>query len=76
MSKNLPIKRKLPCFIADLIQFSQFCVLATYLLQAISQVRSRFTPNVQMIKRCIETLMEKQYIERQEGARDTYTYVA
>ena len=45
-------------------------------LQAISQVRSRFNPNVQMIKRCVETLMEKQYLERQDGARDMYMYVA
>ena len=51
-------------------------IACTLVLQTISQVRSRFTPNVQTIKRCIETLMEKQYLERQEGSRDTYAYVA
>ena len=45
-------------------------------LQTISQVKSRFTPNIQMIKRCIETLMDKQYLERQEEAKDTYNYMA
>ena len=44
--------------------------------QAITQVKSRFTPNVPMIKKCIETLIDKQYLERNEGNRDLYQYVA
>lgn len=45
-------------------------------VQTISQVRSRFSPSVHMIKRCIETLMEKQYLQRMDEAKDTYQYVA
>ncbi|KAI8137354.1 Cullin [Fennellomyces sp. T-0311] len=42
--------------------------------EIIDQTRSRFTPSVSMIKKCIEQLIEKQFIAREE--RDTYTYVA
>ncbi|OBZ86289.1 Cullin-2 [Choanephora cucurbitarum] len=38
------------------------------------QANSRFSPSVVMIKKCIEQLLEKQFIARQE--RDTYVYVA
>ncbi|KAI7901142.1 Cullin [Cokeromyces recurvatus] len=38
------------------------------------QANSRFSPSVIMIKKCIEQLLEKQFIARKE--RDTYVYVA
>lgn len=38
-------------------------------------VSARFQPNVTLIKKQIEVLVEKEYLERQEGARDTYNYV-
>ncbi|KAI8353356.1 Cullin [Blakeslea trispora] len=38
------------------------------------QANSRFSPSVVMIKKCIEQLLEKQFIARKE--RDTYVYVA
>jgi hypothetical protein len=38
------------------------------------QANSRFSPSVIMIKKCIEQLLEKQFIARQE--RDIYVYVA
>jgi hypothetical protein len=38
------------------------------------QANARFSPSVIMIKKCIEQLLEKQFIARQE--RDTYVYVA
>ncbi|CAI8030235.1 Cullin-2 [Geodia barretti] len=44
--------------------------------ETIQQVKSRFTPSVAMIKKCIEILMDRQYLERQETARDTYDYIA
>jgi cullin 2 len=44
--------------------------------ETIQQVKTRFTPSVPMIKKCIEVLMDRQYLERQENARDTYDYIA
>ena len=44
--------------------------------EVINQCKSRFAPSIPMIKKCIEGLIDRQYIERYEGARDTYSYVA
>ena len=52
------------------------CACVRVCEQTISQVKSRFSPSVHMIKKCIETLMEKQYLQRMEGSKDTYQYVA
>ena len=40
-----------------------------------TQRYGKFTPSVPMIKRCIEALIEKEYINRVEG-RDKYQYLA
>lgn len=46
------------------------------LLSEVTQIVSaRFQPNVTLIKKQIEVLVEKEYLERQEGQRDTYNYV-
>src|ERR1700761_7734064 len=44
--------------------------------QVIHHSKNRFTPSVQMIKKCIETLIEKQYLERNNSKTDEYSYVA
>lgn len=43
--------------------------------EVIEQCKTRFTPNVPMIKKCIEQLLDKQYIERAENSLDRYVYV-
>lgn len=44
--------------------------------EVISQAVNRFSPSVPMIKKCIEALMEKQYMERTTGNADEYSYIA
>ncbi|KAI8923153.1 Cullin [Entophlyctis helioformis] len=44
--------------------------------EVINQSKARFSPSVAMIKRCIEQLIEKHYIDRQANERDRYVYVS
>lgn len=44
--------------------------------EVIGITKNHFTPSVPMIKKCIEILIEKQYIERKVNAADEYKYVA
>ncbi|KAI0055375.1 Cullin-domain-containing protein [Artomyces pyxidatus] len=44
--------------------------------EVISQISQRFTPKIPDIKKAIDTLLEKEYIERVEGTRDNFAYVA
>jgi hypothetical protein len=44
--------------------------------QVLSQSKVTFAPSVSMIKKCIEALIDKQYIMRAQHAADEYSYVA
>ncbi|KAI0328850.1 Cullin-domain-containing protein [Cubamyces sp. BRFM 1775] len=44
--------------------------------EVITQISQRFTPKIPDIKKAIDHLLEKEYIERVEGTRDTFAYVA
>lgn len=47
------------------------------LTEVIAQLASRFKPDITMIKRKIESLIDKEYLERVEDAdRPTYRYLA
>jgi cullin 1 len=46
----------------------------TLVQETINQIKSRFTPKVSDIKRSIDQLIEKEYLERKE--EDQLAYVA
>ena len=41
-----------------------------------SFLQARFAPSISIIKKCIEMLIDKQYIERTQNSTDEYSYVA
>lgn len=49
----------------------------TQLIQeVITLTKSHFSPSVPMIKKCIDMLIEKQYLEKKDDAFDEYKYLA
>uniref|UniRef100_A0A3B3SH55 Cullin-2 n=1 Tax=Paramormyrops kingsleyae TaxID=1676925 RepID=A0A3B3SH55_9TELE len=48
----------------------------TLIQEVINQSKARFNPSISMIKKCIEVLIDKQYIERSQSSADEYSYVA
>ena len=44
--------------------------------EVVEQSKNRFQPNISLIKKCIEMLMEKQYLERSEEDKNLYRYCA
>lgn len=44
--------------------------------EIISEVSKLFTPKIPMIKRCIDLLIEKEFMKRSADQPDSYDYMA
>lgn len=44
--------------------------------ETVDQLKARFQPRVADVKKAIDTLLDKEYLERSESDKGTYNYLA
>ena len=52
------------------------CTHTQLIEEVTKQLSSRFRPNPLIIKKRIESLIEREYLERSQSDRKSYTYLA
>ena len=62
--------------IVRIMKARKMCTHSQLISEVVEQSKTRFQPNIPTIKKCIELLMEKQYLERSEDDKTMYRYCA
>jgi len=44
--------------------------------EVIAQLKHRFQPQIPVIKKAVDTLIDKDYLERDANDRNTFSYIA
>ncbi|CAB3403473.1 unnamed protein product [Caenorhabditis bovis] len=76
--KNVEEDRKsvISAAIVRVMKTRKRCPHQQLISEVITMLSSRFKPKVDMIKRCIETLIEKEYMKRTEETNKAYEYIS
>jgi len=62
--------------IVRVMKMRRRCQHQALIAEIIKQLSVRFNPNVRVIRSCIDTLIEKEYLARTEGDRSMYEYLS
>ena len=67
---------QIECAIVRILKSRKKISHADLISECISQLQKLFTPDVRLIKRCVENLIEREYLARDDSDSSVYTYIA